>query len=291
MIGPVSSEQFSLALVNAALLALWPVLPALLFGYVRQSAAARRVRPAFALRQSETHELHRAIRLYGQVCERLTLIKPAGPASRVLARHFDRPGQIGSDDIETLDDLQAHAQLLRETIGRLQRRPLQRLRSWMHLISSKAALGRALAAHVVGFGLAARRLPSCRSVGLGGRFDDERSQGACLVSGRRAPVLRQCRRRRLCGRCGAIVLSTAMGRAAPGICLRIPCIQRTCPPRPQSMGRSDRYGSSRISTKPLAGIVRPRRPGLGLERTAAGAPCSACRLRLRLRKSKRPIGA
>ena len=40
---------------------------------------------------------------------------------------------------------------MRETIARLRRRPLQRLRSWAHLISSKSALGRALAAHVVGF--------------------------------------------------------------------------------------------------------------------------------------------
>ena len=153
MIGPASSEQFSLALVNAALLALWPALPALLLGYVRQSVAAGRVRPAFSLRKSETHELHRAIHLYGQVCERLTLIKPAGPALGLWRGILSGRGQIGSDDIETVDDLRAHAQLLRETIGRLQRRPLQRLRSWMQLISSKAALGRSLAAYVAGLAL------------------------------------------------------------------------------------------------------------------------------------------
>ena len=40
---------------------------------------------------------------------------------------------------------------MRETIVRLKRRPLKRLRSWAHLISSKSALGRGVAAHVVGF--------------------------------------------------------------------------------------------------------------------------------------------
>jgi DnaJ domain len=42
---------------------------------------------------------------------------------------------------------------LRETIARLKRRPLQRLRSWVHLVSSKSALGRALAAYIAGFAL------------------------------------------------------------------------------------------------------------------------------------------
>jgi hypothetical protein len=153
MIESISGEQFSRALANAALLALWPVLPGLLFGYLRQSAVARRVRPAFALRQSERHELRRAIGLLGQASERLTLIKPAGQHRGFWRSIWTGNGQIGADDIETFEDLQAHAQLLQETIARLQRRPLRRLLSWMHLISSKAALGRALAAHVAGSAL------------------------------------------------------------------------------------------------------------------------------------------
>ncbi len=153
MMVPASSDQFSLALINAALLALWPVLPALLLGYVRQSAAARRVRPAFSLRKSETHELNRSIHLYTQVCEQLTLIKPGGPAPGFWRGILTGRSQIGPDDIEAFDDLQAYAQLLRETIARLQRRPQQRLRSWMRLLSSKTALGRAVAAHVAGFSL------------------------------------------------------------------------------------------------------------------------------------------
>lgn len=111
------------------------------------------MRPAFSLRKSETHELNRSIHLYAQVCERLTLIKPAGPAPGFWRGILNGRSQISSDDIEAFDDLQAYAQLLRENIARLQRRPQQRLRSWMHLLSSKTALGRAVAAHVAGFAL------------------------------------------------------------------------------------------------------------------------------------------
>ena len=153
MIESISGEQVSRALANAALLALWPVLPGLLFGYLRQSAVARRARPAFPLRQSEQHELRRAIRLHAQAFERLTRIKPAGQPQGFWRGLLTGKGPIGADDIETFEDLQAHVQLLRETIARLQRRPLQRLRSWIHLLSAKAALGRALAAHVAGSAL------------------------------------------------------------------------------------------------------------------------------------------
>jgi len=153
MIEPVSSEQFTLALVNAILLALWPVLPGLLLGYFRQTDALSRVRSDFALRLSEKHELDRAIRLYREVRRRIETIERAEPASSFWRRIFTAKNRIGSGDAEEFDDLQAHADILSETIARLRRRPLQRLRSWMHLVSSKVALSRALAAHVVGFAL------------------------------------------------------------------------------------------------------------------------------------------
>ena len=89
MVEPGSSEEFTLALVNAVLLALWPVLPGLLLGYVRQSLAARHVRPEFSLRKSEALELDRAARLYGKICDRLKIIKnQSGRPNRLLARHF-----------------------------------------------------------------------------------------------------------------------------------------------------------------------------------------------------------
>jgi DnaJ domain len=147
-----SSQEVSLALVNAILLALWPVLPGLLLGYARKALALRQTRPEFSLRRSEALELDRAVRLYEDVRNRLKTLENEGERSKSLWEGLLRQGGIERDSDE-VDDLHAHAQLLRETIVRLKRRPLQRLRSWMHLISSKSALGRGLAAHVVGFAL------------------------------------------------------------------------------------------------------------------------------------------
>ncbi|MFY9692460.1 MAG: J domain-containing protein, partial [Xanthobacteraceae bacterium] len=152
MVEPGSSQEFSLALVNAVLLALWPVLPGLLLGYARQSLAVRHTRPDFSLRKSEALELDRAVRLYENVLRRLETLNRSEPSKSLWQGLLGRRSGIDRDDDEA-DDLRAHAQLLRETIVRLKRRPLQRLRSWMHLISSKSALGRGLAAHVVGFAL------------------------------------------------------------------------------------------------------------------------------------------
>ena len=148
-----SSQEISLALVNAALLALWPVLPGLLLGYARQALAVRHTRPDFSLRKSESLELERAVRLYEGICRRIKTLEnqsehPQGFWHDLLRRHATI-----EPDSDELEDLQAHAQLLRETIVRLKRRPLQRLRSWVHLVSSKSALGRGLAAYVVGFTL------------------------------------------------------------------------------------------------------------------------------------------
>lgn len=151
MIEPGNSEQFSLALVNALLLALWPALPGLLLGFLRQSAALRRVRAEFSLRDSERRELDRARQLYREVRSQLTMIERTGPPAGFWRRLFVRKSRIGPDDTEALEDLRAHAEVLHEIIVRLQRRPLQRLKSWMRLVSSKAALSRALAAYIVGF--------------------------------------------------------------------------------------------------------------------------------------------
>lgn len=152
MVEPGSSGEFSLALVNAVLLALWPVLPALLLGYVRQALAARHVRPQFSLRKSELLELDRAVRMYEQVCHRLARVEPRSGRANGLWRSLFHP-RAPIDQDGDREDLLAHAQLLRETIVRLKCRPLQRLTSWVRLISSKSALGRGVAAYVVGFAL------------------------------------------------------------------------------------------------------------------------------------------
>ena len=70
-----SSQEVSLALVNAILLALWPVLPALLLGYARKALAVRHTRPEFSLRKSEALELDRAVRLYENVRSRLKTLE------------------------------------------------------------------------------------------------------------------------------------------------------------------------------------------------------------------------
>src|SRR5215471_17312827 len=63
--------EFSAAIVNAILLALWAVLPVLAAAYARQYLIAPRHRPEFMLQKSERGELKRAVALYGQVRHRL----------------------------------------------------------------------------------------------------------------------------------------------------------------------------------------------------------------------------
>jgi DnaJ domain len=152
MVEPGSSEEFSVALINAVLLALWPVLPGLLLGYARQALMARNIQPQFALRKSEMLELDRAVRLHERVCGRLASIESKSRRSERLWRRTLHPQpKLDHGDDDEREDLKAHAQHLRETIVRLKRRPLQRLSSWVHLISSKSALGRGAAAYIVGF--------------------------------------------------------------------------------------------------------------------------------------------
>ncbi len=82
------SENISVMLLNAASLALWPVLPVLIVCYVRQSLIAHRMRPTFALRNSETNELDRAYRLFGRVCRRIKRISRRAEPKAGLRRFF-----------------------------------------------------------------------------------------------------------------------------------------------------------------------------------------------------------
>ena len=83
-----SSQEVSLALVNAILLALWPVLPGLLLGYARKALAVRHIRPEFSLRKSEALELDRAVRLYEDVRSRLKTLENQGERSKSLWEGF-----------------------------------------------------------------------------------------------------------------------------------------------------------------------------------------------------------
>jgi len=147
-------EDFSVAVVNAGILALWAVLPGLLFGFTRQLLVARCIRPEFSLRKSEVLELDRAVPLYQRACYRLQELsdQSAGAGGRWSAL-LGRRADIWRRHVDELEDLYAHAHHLRATITRLKRRPLERLRSWVHIVSSQFALGGAIAAHIVGLAL------------------------------------------------------------------------------------------------------------------------------------------
>jgi hypothetical protein len=134
---------------------LWAALPVLVIGYIRQARATRRIRPEFSLRKSEISELDRAVALYDQVCRRLEVIEQTTETPRRFWRAlFARPDDGRDVDAEERDDLQAHAQHLRGAIARLKRRPLQRLRAWVHAASARSALAGAIAAYGVALALA-----------------------------------------------------------------------------------------------------------------------------------------
>jgi hypothetical protein len=144
-------SDLSAAFINAILLALWAVLPALVIGYARAFLVARQHRPEFMLQKSERSELDRAVAVYGTVRRRLEQIRESnelinGFWRTALSRHTDIPEQ--DDEFE---DLTAHAQHLQAMISRLRSQPLFRLRSWMHSKSMHFAMGYAIAVYIVTF--------------------------------------------------------------------------------------------------------------------------------------------
>jgi DnaJ domain len=150
MFGLWTYENISIALVNIALIALWPVSLLLIFAFVRQCLVVRRVPSNFPLRKSETVELDRATLLYEKTSGRIKEIREHGrPPARLWRSVLGSSVNFTEHDIDELDELEAHAQHLQATIVRLTRQPLMRLRSWVHAKSSQSALGLALATHVV----------------------------------------------------------------------------------------------------------------------------------------------
>jgi hypothetical protein len=143
--------DFSAAIVNAILLALWAVLPALAVAYARQRALGPRRRPDFMLQKSERSELKRAVDVYGQVRYRLEQIREGNELINsfwrsALRRHSSIPEQN-----EELEDLKAYAQHLQAMISRLRNQPLLRLKSWISARSVQYALGYAIAVYCVSF--------------------------------------------------------------------------------------------------------------------------------------------
>lgn len=154
MLERIADAAFSSALVNVALLASWDVLPALLVAYTFQSLLARRLRPEFSLRRSETAELDRALLLYRGVCTRLKAIDDrAPPPSRSWCALFALAPKADLQDADEREDLEAHAHHLRAMIIQLRRLPLERLRAFVRSMSLRFALGRAVAVQVAALAL------------------------------------------------------------------------------------------------------------------------------------------
>ncbi|SNB58489.1 DnaJ domain-containing protein [Rhodoplanes sp. JGI PP 4-B12] len=153
MLEPGGGGDLSAAFVNAILLALWAVLPALVIGYARAFLLARRHRPEFMLQKSERSELDRAVAVYGTIRRRLEQIRESnelinGFWRTALSRHANIP-----EPDDELEDLKAHAQHLQAMISRLRSQPLFRLRSWMHRKCMHFAMGYAIAVYIVTFAL------------------------------------------------------------------------------------------------------------------------------------------
>jgi hypothetical protein len=146
--------ELSAALADAALLTLWAVPPGLLLAYLRKSAKLRHTQPEFSLRKSEAAEWNRAVTLYDRVRSQIDEIDGRSTRPTLLHRLLSGCSAHRSEqDGETWADLQALAAHLRAALVRLNRQPLDRLRSWIHMLSARFALGYAAGAYVVGFSL------------------------------------------------------------------------------------------------------------------------------------------
>jgi DnaJ-like protein len=144
-------SDFSAAIVNAILLALWAVLPVLAAAYARQYFLVPSRRPEFMLQKSERSELKRAVALYEQVRNRLDQLHESdelinGFWRTALRRQNDIPEQN-----EEIEDLKAYAEHLQAMICRLRSQPLLRLKLWISSRSVQYALGYGIAVYSVSF--------------------------------------------------------------------------------------------------------------------------------------------
>lgn len=147
MLGAAFIETYSVAAVNAALVALTLVLPGLLVGYVRQ--ATRRVSTDFSLRRLEAFELDRAETQYREICQRMSEIDQlAKSGTGSLWKRLRHRAEIRQQYRAEVEDLRANARYLRASIMLFRRQPIRRLRAWVHVISSRFAFGSSLASYL-----------------------------------------------------------------------------------------------------------------------------------------------
>ena len=143
--------DFSAAIVNAILLALWAVLPVLAVACMRQSSLVQRRRPEFMLQRSERGELRRAVVLYGEVRHRLEQMRESNELINGFWRAALRRESNIPEPNEELEDLKAYAEHLHAIISRLRSQPLLRLKSWISSRCVHYALGYAIAVYCVSF--------------------------------------------------------------------------------------------------------------------------------------------
>jgi hypothetical protein len=145
MPGGPFTEAISFAPSDAVLFALSAALPTLFILYVRCSLQVKRLGRAFSLGKLEAIELRRAVLLYEKASRRREEIyrqcKPLGSGWRASHRgRAEFRKKFGGE----LEELDCYARDLRATIMRLRGRPLKRLKSSIHINSSRSALGRSL---------------------------------------------------------------------------------------------------------------------------------------------------
>jgi DnaJ-domain-containing protein 1 len=148
MVGGLFSEVLAFAPGSATLIALVVVLPVLFLSYVHYSLGARRFRPDFALSKLEAIELQRAVLLYAKVAKRREEIEmERQPGEPGWCARWRSRAKFRKKFGKELEDLEIYARDLRSSIVRLRRRPIQRCRTCIHVISAKFALAGSLACY------------------------------------------------------------------------------------------------------------------------------------------------
>jgi hypothetical protein len=148
------SEPFSVSLSNATLLASWAMLPCLLIGYVLYIVWARKIRSNFYLARLEQMELDRAVVLYEKVLDRRREIFRDDELDNatLLARCRQRY-KLKRKFADELEELEAYGRHLRSAIIRLRCKPIDRFKSFVHVVCSRFALSHSLGSYFLTLGL------------------------------------------------------------------------------------------------------------------------------------------
>jgi len=150
------SEPFSVALINATLLASLAISPGLLIAYSLYANWDRRTRGNFYLKKLELIELSRTVLLYEKASRRRREIFREGEHDdlTLLARCHQRY-RLKREFADELEELAAYQGHLRSTIIRLRCKPIQRFKSLMHIAFSRFAFGRSLGSYFLSLALLA----------------------------------------------------------------------------------------------------------------------------------------